>query len=110
MTTRDYNISHMKAVGIKALKARLSEYLRMVKAGDVVLVTEREQVIAELRPAKRQPYSEPAVDEALLALADSGDVVLHSRQPVGWTASASPLVSGLPSSKDLLAALRKDSR
>ena len=30
-----------KVVGVKALKAKLSEYLRAVKAGDVFLVTER---------------------------------------------------------------------
>ncbi len=37
-------------VGIKELKNRLSEYLRLVKAGEVVLVTERGEVVAELRP------------------------------------------------------------
>jgi prevent-host-death family protein len=31
----------MKAVGIKQLKAHLSEYVRLAKAGETVLVTER---------------------------------------------------------------------
>ena len=38
----------MKAVGVKVLKAKLSEYLRLVKAGETVLVTERDEVVAEL--------------------------------------------------------------
>ncbi len=42
----------MKAVGIKQLKARLSEYLREVRRGETLLVTDRDEVIAELRPAR----------------------------------------------------------
>ena len=39
----------MKAVAVKELKNRLSAYLREVKNGEVVLVTDRGQVVAELR-------------------------------------------------------------
>jgi antitoxin (DNA-binding transcriptional repressor) of toxin-antitoxin stability system len=48
----------MKVVGIKQLKARLSEYVRLAKAGGTVLVTERE-VVAELRPSRpRTPIAD----------------------------------------------------
>jgi prevent-host-death family protein len=40
----------MIAVGVRELKARLSEYLRLVRAGELVLVTDRGRVVAELRP------------------------------------------------------------
>ena len=40
----------MHAVGVKELKNRLSEYLRLVRAGERVLVTDRGEVIAELGP------------------------------------------------------------
>lgn len=40
----------MRAVGVRDLKNRLSEYLRIVKSGEPVLVTERGVVIAELVP------------------------------------------------------------
>lgn len=43
----------MKAVSVKQLKARLSEYLRLVRTGETVLITDREEIIAELRPARR---------------------------------------------------------
>lgn len=39
----------MKAVAVKELKNRLSSYLREVKNGEVVLVTDRGRVVAELR-------------------------------------------------------------
>jgi antitoxin (DNA-binding transcriptional repressor) of toxin-antitoxin stability system len=38
----------MKAVGIKVLKNNLSRYLRDVRAGETVLVTDRDEVIAEI--------------------------------------------------------------
>jgi antitoxin (DNA-binding transcriptional repressor) of toxin-antitoxin stability system len=37
-------------VGVRELKNRLSEYLRLVRAGERVLVTDRGEVIAELGP------------------------------------------------------------
>jgi antitoxin (DNA-binding transcriptional repressor) of toxin-antitoxin stability system len=40
----------MRAVGVRELKNRLSEYLRLVRAGEHVLVTDRGEVIAELAP------------------------------------------------------------
>lgn len=51
--TRSYlvaNMETMRAVGIKVLKNRLSEYVRMAAAGETVLVLDREQVVAELGP------------------------------------------------------------
>jgi len=39
----------MRAVGVRELKNRLSEYLRLVRNGEEVLVTDRGRVIAELR-------------------------------------------------------------
>jgi prevent-host-death family protein len=42
----------MRAVGLKTLKNKLSEYVRMVAAGDTVLITDRERVVAELVPPR----------------------------------------------------------
>jgi antitoxin (DNA-binding transcriptional repressor) of toxin-antitoxin stability system len=39
----------MRVVGVRELKNRLSEYLRLIKQGESVLVTEHGVVIAELR-------------------------------------------------------------
>ena len=48
VVTGDYN-EGMKTAGVRELKAHLSGYLRDVERGDVVLVTDRGRVIAELR-------------------------------------------------------------
>ena len=40
----------MKTVGLRELKNRLSEYVRQVRTGQAVVVTDRGQVVAELRP------------------------------------------------------------
>ena len=39
----------MRAVGLKVLKNRLSEYVRLAASGETVLVTDRERVVAERR-------------------------------------------------------------
>lgn len=72
----------MKAVGIKNLKNRLSEYVRLVSAGETVLVTERDKVVAELVPP--QPGRAPQAPDALLA-----DAVRK-----GWLTP--PLLTGSP--------------
>jgi antitoxin (DNA-binding transcriptional repressor) of toxin-antitoxin stability system len=43
-------IGAMSEVGIRELKNRLSEYVRRVKEGEVIQVTDRGQTVAELRP------------------------------------------------------------
>ena len=43
----------MKSVGVKVLKDNLSKYLRMVRDGEVVLVTDRDEVIAEIQSSQR---------------------------------------------------------
>ena len=60
----------MKAVGIRELKDRLSEYLQMVRRGEDILVTDRGQVVAELRRPCRAERE--VAHPRLLALASQG--------------------------------------
>jgi antitoxin (DNA-binding transcriptional repressor) of toxin-antitoxin stability system len=55
----------MRAVGIKVLKNKLSEYVRLAADGETVLVTDRDRVVAELGPP--QPGRATEVSDALLA-------------------------------------------
>jgi prevent-host-death family protein len=66
----------MRAVGIKTLKNRLSEYLRIVSSGETVLVTDRDRVVAELIP--------PRQGRAALL----GDAVLGEAVRKGWITPA----------------------
>jgi antitoxin (DNA-binding transcriptional repressor) of toxin-antitoxin stability system len=92
----------MRAVGIKTLKNRLSEYVRLAAGGETVLVTDRDQVVAELRPP--QAGRAAAVDDAVLAEA--------VRQ--GWLTPPAagggelPLPPGVAPLADLLDELRRD--
>lgn len=56
----------MRTVGLKELKNRLSEYVRIASQGERVLVTNHDRVVAELIP----PESGRALDVADAVLAD----------------------------------------
>ncbi|MEP6766180.1 MAG: prevent-host-death protein [Gemmatimonadaceae bacterium] len=42
----------MYAIGLKVLKNKLSEYVRLAASGETVLVTDRDRVVAELVPPR----------------------------------------------------------
>ena len=63
MATGSYN-GDVRAVGIKELKNRLSEYVRLAASGETVLVVDRDQVVAELT-APREGRAEKLHDAAL---------------------------------------------
>ena len=55
----------MRAVGIKILKNKLSEYVRLAATGETVLVTDRDRVVAELGPPRSGRA--PVLADAVLA-------------------------------------------
>jgi prevent-host-death family protein len=65
----------MKTVGLRELKNRLAEYVREVRAGEGVLVTDRGEVVAELVPPG-QATSGSRVPSGLAALAKAGRLTL----------------------------------
>jgi len=72
----------MKSVGLRELKNRLSEYVREVRAGEDVLVTDRGEVVAELISPGRQ-LGEPSVPSRLVALARRGQLTLGASHEAG---------------------------
>ncbi|HEU4368841.1 MAG TPA: prevent-host-death protein [Methylomirabilota bacterium] len=58
-------MTSMRAVGLKVLKNKLSEYVRLAQGGETILVTDRDRVVAELVPP--QAGRSPAVADAVLA-------------------------------------------
>jgi prevent-host-death family protein len=65
----------MKSVGLRDLKNRLSEYIREVRSGEGVLVTDRGEVVAELIPPG-QGSDEGGVPSSLAGLARRGRLTL----------------------------------
>lgn len=55
----------MRAVGLKVLKNKLSEYVRLAERGETVLVTDRDRVVAEIVPPDKS--RSPLLADALLA-------------------------------------------
>jgi prevent-host-death family protein len=74
----------VRAVGIKTLKNKLSEYVRLAASGETVLVTDRDRVVAELTPPRAGRAER--LDDAALAEA--------VRQ--GWITPAANPRSGPP--------------
>ena len=68
-------IEEVKTVGLRELKNRLSSYIRDVRSGDSVLVTDRGEVVAEL-VAPGQGTAHESVPAGLAALAKTGRVTL----------------------------------
>jgi antitoxin (DNA-binding transcriptional repressor) of toxin-antitoxin stability system len=92
----------MRSVGIEHLKNKLNEYIRLAAAGETVLVTDRNRVVAELGPPA--PGRSPLGSDALLL-----DAV---RQ--GWVRPPLSAVREMPARKpviklrEILADLQED--
>jgi antitoxin (DNA-binding transcriptional repressor) of toxin-antitoxin stability system len=101
-------VGGVKAVGVKQLKGRLSEYLRLVRGGETILVTDRDEVVAELRPARRQASSPSSFEAVLDSLAERGELTRAALPKGRWTWKAAGL--GLPagSAGALLDEIRAD--
>ena len=65
----------MKTVGVRDLKNKLSEYLRRVRLGESILVTDRGEVVAELQPPG-QRQGDPSVPAGLQSLVKRGLLTL----------------------------------
>jgi antitoxin (DNA-binding transcriptional repressor) of toxin-antitoxin stability system len=92
----------MRAVGLKVLKNKLSEYVRLAAGGETVLVTDRDRVVAEIVPP--QLGRSPLLADAMLA-----EAVRQS-----WLAPPTAVGQGTPPRKpvmpfrDLIDELKQD--
>ena len=89
----------MSAVGIKELKNRLTQYLRRVKQGEEVIVTERGKPIALLQPIQSAEHH-TSLEARLARLAALGLVTLPTHKPLKRVRLVK--VSGPPISQTIL--------
>lgn len=87
----------MRAVGIKILKNKLSEYVRLAASGETVLVTDRDRVVAELgppSPGRAERLADAQLSEAVRAgwLTPRRSTGAPPRRPV---ASLDDILAGL---------------
>jgi antitoxin (DNA-binding transcriptional repressor) of toxin-antitoxin stability system len=93
----------MRTVGIKVLKNRLSEYVRLVEKGETVLISDRDRVVAELVPPRAERA--PLVADALLADLVRQGVIAPALVPPGTRPEVPKRTARLA---DVLADLARD--
>ena len=90
-----YNFSMGNAVGIRALKDNLSEYVRRTEAGERIAVTAHGRVVAMLVPpddavrGRRRSRIDELVAEGVIRLASD-----PGKLPPGWPATKIRLPKG----------------
>ena len=62
----------MRAVGLRVLKNRLSEYVRLAASGETILVTDRERVVAEIVPPSEERARAPRTRSSPMRSARAG--------------------------------------
>jgi antitoxin (DNA-binding transcriptional repressor) of toxin-antitoxin stability system len=85
VTSCDYiGLISMRTAGLRELKAKLAEYIRDVRRGETVLVTDRGQVVAEINPpgARVATPAPGGLAPRLVALAAEGRVHLPTATSV----------------------------
>ena len=93
----------MRTVGIKVLKNKLSEYVRLAEKGETVLIADRDRVVAELVPPRAERA--PLVADALLADLVRRGVIRPALVAPGAPPAVPPRTARLA---DVLAGLARD--
>ena len=91
----------MRSVGLKVLKNKLSEYVRLAAGCETVLVTDRDRVVAEIVPP--QTGRSPLLADALLAEAVREGWVT----PPAFTGDGPPPRKPVIAFRELMAELHK---
>jgi antitoxin (DNA-binding transcriptional repressor) of toxin-antitoxin stability system len=81
----------MRAVGLKVLKNKLAEYVRLARGGETILVTDRDRVVAEIVPPREG--RSPAVADAVLAELVRQGWVTPAARPLAGSAPRAPVVA-----------------
>ena len=95
----------MRAVGIKLLKDKLSEYVHLAEQGETILVTDRDRVVAELSPPSASHGQ--GLPDALLADLVRNGLLTPALYPPGAPPATQP-VAPLAKILDELAGDRSD--
>ncbi len=96
----------MRSVGLKVLNNKLSEYVRLAAAGETVLVTDRDRVVAEIVPPRAE--RSPILADALLADAVRKGWLTPAAMPGAGPPPKPPPVMTMEELLDMLDEARSD--
>jgi len=89
----------MKKVGIRELKNRISAYVSRAQKGEVIVVTQRGEPVAELGPTAKKKPAGKSLEEILQELAGQG----HLRLATSRLAPVKPVPArGKPASQMII--------
>lgn len=71
----------MRSVGLKTLKNKLSEYVRLAASGETIVISDRERVVAELVPPRET--RERSLPDVMLADAVRSGILTPAVLPPG---------------------------
>jgi prevent-host-death family protein len=89
----------MRSVGLKVLKNKLSEYVRLAARGETVLVTDRNRVVAEIVPP--QPGRKSLSEDDFIARGVREGWLTPARKPPGDPPPRKPVMKFDELMKDL---------
>jgi len=81
----------MRSVGLKVLKNRLSEYIRLAAKGETILVTDRDRVVAEIVPP--QPGRKTLSEDEFIAMGVKEGWLTPAKNPPGDPPPRCPIMS-----------------
>jgi antitoxin (DNA-binding transcriptional repressor) of toxin-antitoxin stability system len=93
----------MRSVALKALKNKLSEYIRLASAGETVLVTDQDRIVAEIVPP--QPGHQATSHDEFIARGVREGWLTPATAPPG---APMPPRNPIMSFEELLADLERD--
>jgi len=93
----------MRSVGLKTLKNKLSEYVRLAAGGETFLVTDRDRVVAEIGPPPGPTRSSMLSDALLLDAFRRGWMT-----PPIWVGRGPPARKPVMKIEELLSHLQRD--
>jgi antitoxin (DNA-binding transcriptional repressor) of toxin-antitoxin stability system len=96
----------MLTIGIRELKARLSQVLRDVQGGETILVTDRGRVVAELRRPDASSWVVAPQERALARLAAEGHLRVAESPRVLY--EVSPVTTPSGTARSILDEARED--
>lgn len=92
----------MRSVGLRTLKNKLSEYVRIAAGGETVLISDHDRVVAELGPP--HPTRGGSLPDAVLAEAVRNGLITPSVDPHGALPETIPVAP----LREILDGLRAD--
>jgi prevent-host-death family protein len=83
-------LGDVRSVGLKTLKNKLSEYVRLAAAGETILISDRDRVVAELVPPRETRSA--SLTDAVLAQAVRDGLLTPPLQAGGPLPEAPPVM------------------